>query len=156
MDTYRRKCVAYGNLFHVPETGEKKFPTYKCRDRRQSLSYRQLWQWSQLNLKTGSQWYFLLLPVSKAVWYKSRKKEWWWQGRTIFSKTNFTDLVALCARLIHSAMRSREFSIVVAPTVEPGLSVIIRKTVFWKKKKNRRVLKIVQLQTQFLASLQVI
>ena len=42
----------------------------------------------------------------------------------MFSKTNFTILVALCARLIHSAMKAREISVVASPTVEPGLQYI--------------------------------
>lgn len=39
----------------------------------------------------------------------------------MFSKTVVTVLVALCARLIQSAIRARDISVVVAPTVEPGL-----------------------------------
>ena len=46
-------------------------------------------------------------------------------GHTIFLNTNFTPLVALCARLIHSAMKSREISIIVAPTEKPVLLVMI-------------------------------
>ena len=44
-------------------------------------------------------------------------------SRTMFSKTIFTVLVALCARLIHSAMKERESSVVALPTVEPGLKI---------------------------------
>ena len=40
---------------------------------------------------------------------------------TMFSRTVMTELVALCARLIHWAMREIESRVVVAPTVEPGL-----------------------------------
>jgi len=89
-------------------------------DRPQPDFYPRRARWSPLDERAPSQWYSLL-------WHSggmsNRRKRYtdMTRWRTMFSNTIVTPYVSLCTRLMHSVMRDREDSVVVCPTVDPGL-----------------------------------